>query len=311
MLTGEKDRLARADDLLGMYLKEGSRYPIIGREEEQVLAWTYQRGESARLRLEQMGGSNQTALVELQGLIGAGEEAKKSLAKANLGLVVSIAKRYRGRGVEFLDLIQDGNEGLMIAIEKFERERGNRLSTYATPWIHRRLIEAVAKFSRSYSVTPGLMDKRKRIGKAEARLRGDLRREPTFGEIAIAVGLDEDEVGGIVGITRSTLSFETPVFEDGSRTLGDTLAGSQAGPETEAFANIQAELIDDLLLGLKPREATALRERFGLKDGVSRSNGAIGKKFGVGQERARQYGADGLRRLRHPSRRRRLKGLLD
>ncbi len=273
------------DDPVRMYLKEIGKVPLLTAEEEIELARRMEKGD---------------------------EEPKKRLAEANLRLVVSIAKRYGGRGMLFLDLIQEGNLGLIKAVEKFDYKRGFKFSTYATWWIRQAITRAIADQARTIRIPVHMVETINKLIRVSRQLLQELGREPLPEEVAKEMGMSEDKVREIMKISQEPVSLETPIGEEEDSHLGDFIPDDDAPApaESAAFTLLKEQLID-VLDTLTPREEKVLRLRFGLDDGRARTLEEVGKEFNVTRERIRQIEAKALRKLRHPSRSKKLKDYLD
>jgi len=268
-----------------MYLKEIGRVPLLTAEEEVELAKRIEQGD---------------------------EEAKRKLAEANLRLVVSIAKRYVGRGMLFLDLIQKGNLGLIKAVEKFDYRKGFKFSTYATWWIRQAITRAIADQARTIRIPVHMVETINKLIRVSRQLLQELGREPTPEEIAQEMGLSEEKVREIMKISQEPVSLETPIGEEEDSHLGDFIPDDDApAPDESAAFTLLKEQLIDVLDTLTPREEKVLRLRFGLDDGRARTLEEVGKEFNVTRERIRQIEAKALRKLRHPSRSKKLKDYLD
>ena len=273
------------DDPVRMYLKEIGRVPLLTAEEEIEIAKRMEQGD---------------------------EEAKKKLAEANLRLVVSIAKRYVGRGMLFLDLIQEGNLGLIKAVEKFDYRKGYKFSTYATWWIRQAITRAIADQARTIRIPVHMVETINKLIRVSRQLLQEYGREPTPDEIAKAMGISESKVREIIKIAQEPVSLETPIGEEEDSHLGDFLEDETALAPAEAASHaLMKEQLWDVLDTLTPREEKVLRLRFGLDDGHQRTLEEVGKEFQVTRERIRQIEAKALRKLRHPSRSKKLKDYLD
>ncbi len=273
------------DDPVRMYLKEIGKVALLTAEEETTLAKKMEAGD---------------------------EEAKKRLAEANLRLVVSIAKRYVGRGMLFLDLIQEGNLGLIKAVEKFDYRKGYKFSTYATWWIRQAITRAIADQARTIRIPVHMVETINKLIRVSRQLLQDLGREPTPEEIAKEMTLDVEKVREIQKIAQEPVSLETPIGEEEDSHLGDFIPDedAQAPQEAATFTMLREQLIE-VLHTLTPREQKVLRLRFGLDDGRARTLEEVGKEFEVTRERIRQIEAKALRKLRHPSRSKKLKDFLE
>lgn len=273
------------DDPVRMYLKEIGKVPLLSSDDEIELAKRMELGD---------------------------EEAKKRLAEANLRLVVSIAKRYVGRGMLFLDLIQEGNLGLIKAVEKFDFRKGFKFSTYATWWIRQAITRAIADQARTIRIPVHMVETINKLIRVSRQLLQELGRDPTPEEIAKEMGMSEDKVRDIMKISQEPVSLETPIGEEEDSHLGDFIPDDEAPApaESAAFTLLKEQLID-VLDTLTPREEKVLRLRFGLDDGRARTLEEVGREFNVTRERIRQIEAKALRKLRHPSRSKKLRDFLD
>jgi len=273
------------DDPVRMYLKEIGKIPLLTSEEEIELAKRMQEGD---------------------------EEAKKKLAEANLRLVVSIAKRYVGRGMLFLDLIQEGNLGLMKAVEKFDYRKGFKFSTYATWWIRQAITRAIADQARTIRIPVHMVETINKLVRVQRQLVQELGRDPSPEEIAKEMGMEVEKVREIMKIAQEPVSLETPIGEEEDSHLGDFIPDDDvlAPAEAATYTMLREQLID-VLDTLTPREQKVLRLRFGLDDGRARTLEEVGKEFDVTRERIRQIEAKALRKLRHPSRSKKLKDFLE
>jgi RNA polymerase primary sigma factor len=275
----------KINDPVRMYLKEIGRVPLLSAEEEVELATRIEEGD---------------------------EEAKRRLAEANLRLVVSIAKRYVGRGMLFLDLIQEGNMGLIKAVEKFDYRKGFKFSTYATWWIRQAITRAIADQARTIRIPVHMVETINKLIRVSRQLLQELGREPLPEEIAKEMGLTPEKVREIMKIAQEPVSLETPIGEEDDSHLGDFIPDDDATAPAEAAAyELLKEQLKDVLDTLSEREENVLRLRFGLDDGRTRTLEEVGKVFGVTRERIRQIEAKALRKLRHPSRSKRLKDFLE
>ena len=273
------------DDPVKVYLKEIGRVPLLTSEEEVRLAIAIKDGNEA---------------------------AKKRLSEANLRLVVSIAKRYLGRGMQFLDLIQEGNLGLIKAVEKFDYTKGFKFSTYATWWIRQAITRAIADQARTIRIPVHMVETINKVKKVSSQLLHTTGHEPTADEISEELDMPVDKVREIMRVAQEPVSLETPIGEEEDSHLGDFIPDDEApAPADAASHTLLRETLGDVLDSLRPREEKVLRLRFGLEDGRSRTLEEVGKEFNVTRERIRQIEAKALRKLRHPSRSKKLKDFLD
>jgi RNA polymerase primary sigma factor len=286
------------DDPVRMYLKEIGRVPLLSMEQEKSLAMRIEAGELEARR----DGSSEARIVD------AGEEAKRQLTEANLRLVVSIAKKYVGRGMLFLDLIQEGNLGLIRAVEKFDYRKGYKFSTYATWWIRQAITRALADQARTIRIPVHMVETINRLIKVSRQLLQELGREPSVEEIAEAMALTPEKVREVMKISQEPISLETPIGEEEDSHLGDFIEDQEAvAPAEAASVMLLKEKMQDVLQNLTERERKVLVLRFGLEDGHQRTLEEVGQEFGVTRERIRQIEAKALRKLRHPSRGKALK----
>ncbi|NIS79932.1 MAG: RNA polymerase sigma factor RpoD [Anaerolineales bacterium] len=301
-----------SDDTVGLYLKEMARVPLLNTEEEVELAKRIERGRKAEELLAKSNGKHGAKKrAELQRLVQDSLAARDHLIKANTRLVVSIAKRYMGRGVPFLDLIQEGNLGLMKAVEKFDYHRGYRFSTYATWWIRQTITRAIADQGRTIRVPVHMSDRIRRLYKVARQLEQDLGRKPTPEEIAHMMEIDPRKVQWMMRVSWRPLSLESPVGEEEDTELGSFVEDDTTPTPTQsAHQNLLREKIEEVLATLSPREARILRLRFGLHNGRPYTLEEVGQKFGLTRERIRQIEGKALRRLRHPRRSRQLRDYL-
>jgi len=275
----------KINDPVRMYLKEIGRVDLLSAEEEIALAKRIEEGDTI---------------------------AKQELAEANLRLVVSIAKRYVGRGMSFLDLIQEGNMGLMKAVEKFDYEKGFKFSTYATWWIRQAITRAIADQARTIRIPVHMVETINKLVRIQRQLLQDLGREPTPEEIGAEMDLPTEKVRDILKISQEPVSLETPIGEEDDSHLGDFIEDNDAtSPADNAAYELLKSELEDVLDTLTDREENVLRLRFGLDDGRQRTLEDVGKVFGVTRERIRQIEAKALRKLRHPSRSKQLKDFLE
>jgi RNA polymerase primary sigma factor len=289
------------DDPVRMYLREIGRVPLLSAEEEVRLAQRMERGKAECLKA-----------VPNRRFVDDGEEAQRRLTEANLRLVVSVAKKYIGRGMSLLDLIQEGNIGLIRAVEKFDYTKGYKFSTYATWWIRQAITRAIADQARTIRIPVHMVETINRLIRISRRLLQDLGREPTSEEIAEQMEISAEKVREIIKVSQEPVSLETPIGEEDDSHLGDFIEDHTAlAPADAASHQLLKEQVEDVLDSLTERERKVLQLRFGLDDGRSRTLEEVGKEFHVTRERIRQIEAKALRKLRHPSRSRKLKDYLD
>jgi RNA polymerase primary sigma factor len=300
------------DDTIGLYLKEMSCVPLLAMDEELDLAIRIEEGRVARKeKLLLTGRQNAYARHKLDSVIKDGLLARDHLIKANTRLVVSIAKRYMGRGVAFLDLIQEGNLGLMKAVEKYDHRRGFRFSTYATWWIRQTITRAISDQARTIRVPVHMIDRIRQLYKCNHELEQKLGRQPTVEELAESLELPVKKVQWIMKVSWLPLSLESPVGDDEEAELGHFIEDQfSPTPLQSAYQSILKEKVEEVLSTLSPREARILRLRFGLDDGTAYTLEEVGQKFGLTRERIRQIEGHALRQLRHPRRSRQLKEYL-
>ena len=303
------------DDPVRMYLKEIGKVDLLTPEREVELAqamgaWAAAKEQLAEL--EKSGGEIPAeTLKELKKAIKGGERAKQQLAEANLRLVVSIAKRYVGRGMLFLDLIQEGNLGLIKAVEKFDYVKGFKFSTYATWWIRQAITRAIADQARTIRIPVHMVETINKVIRVNRQLLQELGHDPSPEETAEEMGMPVEKVREILKIAQEPVSLETPIGEEEDSHLGDFIPDEDASEPSEAasFTLLKEQLVD-VLSTLTPREEKVLRLRFGIEDGRTRTLEEVGKEFNVTRERIRQIEAKALRKLRHPSRSKKLKDFL-
>jgi len=301
-----------ADDSVGLYLKEMSRVPLLTLEEEVSLAQRIERAKQSKTSLARMNGKGSSKVRrELENIVQDGILAREHLIKANTRLVVSVAKKYIGRGVAFLDLIQEGNLGLMKAVSKFEYQRGFRFSTYATWWIRQTITRSIADQSRTIRIPVHMTDRLRMMYKAAHRLEQSFGRPPTQEELCLEMGVGHDKLQWMLEVARIPVSLESPVGDEDDSELGmfveDTITPS---PAQITYENLLRERVEQVLSTLSPREARILRLRFGLENGHPYTLEEVGHKFGLTRERIRQIEGKALRRLRHPCRARLLREYL-
>jgi len=298
------------DDTIGLYLKEVGRVPLLTAEEEVELA---QRIESGRMAREELARGNVGAerRKELQWFIHDGWAAREHLITANSRLVISVAKKYMGRGVPFLDLIQEGNIGLIRAAKKFDYRRGHKFSTYATWWIRQAVTRAIADQGRTIRVPVHMGDQINKLLRIQHQLTQKLGRDPSVEELAEALDVPPQKVENMIQVARRPLSLETPTDDEEDSVLGDFIQDEEIpAPDETATYNLLKEHLGSVLNGLPPREVRILQLRYGLLDGQAYTLEEVGRKMGVTRERVRQIEAQALSRLRHPAVRRKLREYL-
>jgi len=299
------------DDTVSLYLREMAREPLLSREEEIELAKRIERGHAAMEKLAAEEGLSPEERAKLEADIQAAEEARARFIRANTRLVVSIAKKYVNRGVPLLDLIQEGNLGLIRAVEKFDYRRGHRFSTYATWWIRQAIRRALADQGRTIRIPIHISDRIHKVQQAIQQLEKQLGRRPTLEEIAEVVDIPPYEVRWILNSSRQPVSLEQPVGEERENELGYFIEDEQLTTPSDATAqSLLAEEMDKVLATLDPREEKILRLRYGLQDGRNYSLEEVGERFGLTRERIRQIEGQALRKLRHPRRSRSLRDYL-
>ena len=311
------------EDPVRMYLKEIGKVPLLSAEEEIELAKNMEAGAVAKEKIAILKSREENATEEelaeikeeiknLQKDLDAGDEAKKRLAEANLRLVVSIAKRYVGRGMLFLDLIKEGNLGLIKAVEKFDYRKGYKFSTYATWWIRQAITRAIADQARTIRIPVHMVETINKLIRVSRQLLQELGREPSPEEIAAEMNMPVERVREILKISQEPVSLETPIGEEEDSHLGDFIQDDNVPVPADAAAfTLLKEQLEEVLGTLTEREQKVLTLRFGLEDGRARTLEEVGKEFNVTRERIRQIEAKALRKLRHPSRSRKLKDYLE
>jgi len=298
------------DDTIGLYLKEVSRVPLLNAEEEVDLAQRIERGRMAREELAR-GNVSPRRRHDLRRLIEDGWAAREHLITANSRLVISVAKKYMGRGVPFLDLIQEGNIGLIRATKKFDYRRGHKFSTYATWWIRQAVTRAIADQGRTIRVPVHMGDQINKLLRVQHQLTQRLGREPSVEELAEALDVPPRKVENMIQVARRPLSLETPTDDEEDSVLGDFIEDDEAPPPDDtATYNLLKEHLEEVLNSLPPREVRILQLRYGLLDGQAYTLEEVGRKMGVTRERVRQIEAQALSRLRHPTIRRKLRDYL-
>ena len=309
------------DDPVRMYLKEIGKVPLLNPDEEIVLAQAMSAGNEAKAKLDELEEQRKRGETpditpeeeaQLRKVFKKGESSKQKLAEANLRLVVSIAKRYVGRGMLFLDLIQEGNLGLIKAVEKFDYTKGYKFSTYATWWIRQAITRAIADQARTIRIPVHMVETINKVIRVSRQLLQELGHDPSPNEIAAEMGMPVEKVREILKIAQEPVSLETPIGEEEDSHLGDFIPDEDASEPAEAasFTLLKEQLVD-VLSTLTPREEKVLKLRFGIEDGRTRTLEEVGKEFNVTRERIRQIEAKALRKLRHPSRSKKLKDFLN
>ena len=318
MAAAAMARASASGDPVKMYLKEIGKVPLLTAEEEVALAKRIEAGAVAAAESTEMinnGGWTRLAFEDQRKLRRAtndGDRARQELTSANLRLVVSIAKRYVGRGVPILDLIQEGNLGLMRAVQKFDHSKGFKFSTYATWWIRQAITRAIADQSRTIRVPVHMVESINKVIRAQRSLAQSLERDPTMEELALEVGLTEEKVTEILQIaSQDPLSLDSPVGEEDDTSMADFIADTGAAPLDLAARKLLEQTVRDVLDDLSDRESEVVRLRFGLVDGRPRTLEEVGREFGVTRERIRQIESKTLAKLRHPLRSEKLRDYLD
>jgi len=289
--------------VVGLYLKEAGRVPLLTAEEEVALAKRMEAGQFAAEQLEEMADYlTADERAELEALVADAQAAQEYLVRANSRLVISVAKKYIGRGVHFLDLIQEGNIGLIRAARKFEYQRGHKFSTYATWWIRQAVSRAVADQGRTIRVPVHMGDQINRLRRISTHLTQELGRDPTSEELAEAMDTTPDKISVLIEISRRPISLETPIEEDADSEYGDFIEDKNSPQPAEVVTqNLLREHLQQALARLPEREAHILQLRYGLQDGEPHTLEEVGREIGVTRERVRQLEAQALNRLRHSS----------
>ena len=312
MISFDDNYLANidTDDMIGLYLKEVGRVPLLTAPEEVDLAQRIERGRMSREELAR-GNVPHHRRMELRRLVEDGWLAREHLITANSRLVISVAKKYMGRGVPFLDLIQEGNIGLIRAAKKFDYRRGHKFSTYATWWIRQAVTRAIADQGRTIRVPVHMGDQINKLLRVQHQITQRLGRDPSVEELADALEVPAKKVENMIQVARRPLSLETPTDDEDDSVLADFIEDQEASaPDDSATFNLLREHLDEVLHNLPPREVRILQLRYGLLDGQPYTLEEVGRKMGVTRERVRQIEAQALSRLRHPSIRRKLREYL-
>jgi RNA polymerase primary sigma factor len=287
------------EDMVRLYVKEASRMPLLTSREEVNLAQRIERGNLAQTELAR-GKVRPARVKELRRLIEDGWEARERLIRANARLVISVAKKYNGHGVPFLDLIQEGNIGLIRAAKKFDYSRGYKFSTYATWWIRQAVTRSISDQGRTIRVPVHMGDQISRMRRMQHQLQQQMGRTPTTEELAEALGVPRAKVEQMADYARPAVSLETPVGEDEEEVLGDFIDSGAPNPEDSALDSLMEDNLKELLDTLPPRELRVLQMRFGLLDGTPLTLNEVGRRMGITRERARQLESQALQRLRNP-----------
>jgi RNA polymerase primary sigma factor len=300
-------------DAVRMYLREIGQVDLLTTEDERRLAQLIEEGKIAAARIDEDGaalaGSEERMLIRA---VSRGERAKSELTQANLRLVVSIAKRYSGRGMQLLDLIQEGNLGLMRAVDKFDHTKGFKFSTYATWWIRQAITRSIADQARTIRIPVHMVEHMNRVTRAKRQMHQELEREPTVEEIAVRVQLEPDRVRELLRISQDPLSLDSPVGEEDESNLGDFIEDSSVDSPADAATRMMLhDAVKEVLGELSEREQEIVRLRFGLDGGRAKTLEEVGQEFGVTRERIRQIEAKTLAKLRHPQRSERLREFLE
>jgi RNA polymerase primary sigma factor len=309
---GDRREMGNISDTVRMYLKEIGRVDLLTGEEERILASLVEAGARAAEIVDTRHDLPTTERRLLIRQVENGQQAKSQLIQANLRLVVSIAKRYAGRGMQLLDLIQEGNLGLMRAVDKFDHTKGFKFSTYATWWIRQAITRSIADQARTIRIPVHMVENMNRVMRAQRQMQQDLEREPTLAELSEKVAMAPDRVREILRMAQDPLSLDSPVGEEDDSLLGDFIEDlSVEAPADAATKRMLVAAVEEVLGGLSDREQEVVRMRFGLLDGQARTLEEVGKEFGVTRERIRQIEAKTLAKLRHPQRSQRLKEFLE
>ena len=300
------------DDPVRMYLQEIGQVPLLTAAQEVTLAKAMEAGDAARQQLEREEYSSANGRFELQRFYNSGCDARQHLIQANLRLVVSIAKKYTSYGLTMMDLVQEGNIGLMRAVEKFDYTKGHKFSTYATWWIRQAITRAIADQSRTIRLPVHMGEAISQVKRTSHKLQQSMQREPTPEEIAEAMGISAGKVRRTLEASMHPLSLEMPVGQEGEGRMGDFIEDDRIStPSEAAAASMLREQIEEVLQKLPERERKIIQLRYGLKDGRYRTLEEVGVEFGITRERIRQIEAVALRKLRHPHLGKKLRGYLD
>ncbi|MDW8403875.1 RNA polymerase sigma factor RpoD [Chloroflexus sp.] len=300
------------DDPVRMYLQEIGQVPLLTAEQEVELAKAMEAGAAARQRLDREEYSSARERFELERAVQQGQDARHHLIQANLRLVVSIAKKYTSYGLTMMDLVQEGNIGLMRAVEKFDYKKGHKFSTYATWWIRQAITRAIADQSRTIRLPVHMGEAISQVKRTSHRLQQTMQREPTPEEIANAMGISAGKVRRTLEASMHPLSLEMPVGQEGEGRMGDFIEDDRIStPAEAAAASLLREQLEEVLMKLPERERKIIQLRYGLKDGRYRTLEEVGIEFGITRERIRQIEAVALRKLRHPHLGKKLRGYLD
>jgi len=290
-----------ADDPVGLYFRQMAQEPLLTASEEVDLAKRIELGKEAQMKLHALRRLDRSQRMELQNLTDDGQAAREHLGRANTRLVVSIAKRYMGQGLPFPDLIQEGNVGLMRAVDKYDYKRGNRFSTYATWWIRQAITRALAQKTRTIRIPLHMTERIRQMYRTAQVLEQNLGRRPTPEEIAAEMELPAESVRGMMDASQHAIALERPVGDDGDSEFGDFIEDQDSpSPVESATQHLLQETIEEVLSELTPRQSHILRLRFGLGGGDPHTLEEIANKFGLSRERIRQLEKEALRRLRHP-----------
>lgn len=300
------------DDPVRMYLQEIGQVPLLTAEQEVELAKAMEAGAAARQRLDREEYTSARERFELERAVQQGQDARHHLIQANLRLVVSIAKKYTSYGLTMMDLVQEGNIGLMRAVEKFDYKKGHKFSTYATWWIRQAITRAIADQSRTIRLPVHMGEAISQVKRMSHRLQQTMQREPTPEEIADAMGISAGKVRRTLEASMHPLSLEMPVGQEGEGRMGDFIEDDRIStPAEAAAASLLREQLEEVLMKLPERERKIIQLRYGLKDGRYRTLEEVGIEFGITRERIRQIEAVALRKLRHPHLGKKLRGYLD